>query len=357
VRLLVASLDGPELVVLDAEDGESWGASPSPERAASTSSRTRSSPRSTHRDANRVSFVHSGLSAIDHGDHQDLLQGPPYVLKTVNLGPRPGHFFARGHDIAVYADGDGSMAWLDARLLGISLDFLQIPGAGAGPGSLAVVDGFLIGGGQREGSVGVFDRSERELARISGCPGLHGQAVLAATVAFGCSDGVLLVAVEPDGTIGSHKLDNPAGAAEGVRVGTFVSDPDSPIMIADFGQGLALIDPAARSLSTVTLPATPAAMRFTAHGATLLVLTLDGMLHAFDPAGGEIQASVRLLEDVPGQAPPTLEVFGDHAFVTDPSHARVHLVDLGRMAVEAHHHLPFVPGSVAVMAIPGATIH
>jgi hypothetical protein len=357
VRLLVASLDGPELLVLDAGDGDVLArfTIPSPGRVYQLPNAQYAGV--VNREANRVTFVHSGLSAVDHGDHMDLLQGTPYVLKTVNLGPMPTHFFAQGNDIAVYNDGDGSMAWLDARLLGISLDFVQVPGPEADHGSLAVVDGYLIGGGLREQGVRVFDRSETQLAAFGGCPGLHGQATLGNAVAFGCSDGVLIVEVRGGGTFAANKVGNPASSPEGARVGVLASHPSSPVMVGNFGQGIAIIDPAAGSLTPVALPAAPAAMRFGDDG-DLMVLTLDGALHRLDAVSGAVLASVQVVDEVvTGQPRPALALMGDHAFVTDPAHGAVWMVDLDHMEVETHVDLPFAPGSIAVMAIPGAVTH
>lgn len=360
VRLLVASLDGPELLVLDATDGDVLGRFTIPGLGRAYQLPNAQLAAVTNRDADRVTFVHSGLSAVDHGDHMDLLQGTPYVLKTVNLGPRPTHFFAQGFDIAVYNDGDGSMAWLDARLLGISLDFVQVPGTAADHGSLAVVDGYLIGGGLREEGVRVFDRNETELASFGGCPGLHGQATLGNAVAFGCSDGVLIVEVRGGGTFAANKVGNPAGSPENARVGTLTAHPASPVMIGNFGQGIAIIDPVARSLTPVALPAAPAALRFGDDG-ELVVLTLDGALHRLDALSGDVLASVQVVQVVDaaaaGQPRPAFALIGDHAFVTDPAHGALWLVDLDHMEVETRFDLPFAPGSVAVMAIPGAVVH
>ena len=357
VRLLVASLDGPELLVLNAADGDVLATFTIPSLGRVYQLPNAQFAAVTNRDANRVTFVHSGLSAVDHGDHMDLLQGTPYVLKTVNLGPMPTHFFAQGFDIAVYNDGDGSMAWLDARLLGISLDFVQVPGTAADHGSLAVVDGYLIGGGPREAGVRVFDRNETELASFGGCPGLHGQATLGNAVAFGCSDGVLIVEARGGRTFAANKVGNPAGSPENARVGTLTAHPSSPVMIGNFGQGIAIIDPVARSLTPVALPAAPAAMRFSDDG-ELIVLTLDGALHRLDATSGNVLASVQVVDEVvAGQPRPAFALIGDHAFVTDPAHGAVWLVDLDHMEVETHFDLPFAPGSIAVMAIPGAVIH
>ena len=357
VRLLVASLDSPELLVLDAADGDVLGrfTVPSPGRVYQLPNTQYAAV--THRDANRVSFVHSGLRAVDHGDHMDLLQETPYVLKTVNFGPRPTHFFAHANDIAIYNDGDGSMAWHDSRLLGISLDFVQVPGLEADHGSVAVVEGYLVGGGVNEAGVRVFDRDARELAAFDGCPRLHGQAVLGNVVAFGCSDGVLLVEVLGDGSFGSAKLANPPGSPESARVGRLVAHPEGPVVIGNFGQGIAIIDPLELSLTPVELPAAPIAMRMSDDGA-LLVLTGDGALQRLDAATGDVYASVQVVEAVTeGQPRPSFALLGEHAFVTDPAHAAVWVVYLGHMEVETHYDLPFAPGSAAVMAIPGAVTH
>jgi len=358
VRLLVASLDGPELIVLDAQDGHVLGSftTPGPGRVYQLPDPQLAGV--VHRDANRVSFVHSGLTAVDHGDHADLLEGSPYVLQTVNVGPMPTHFVARGHDIAIFLDGDGTMAWLDARLLGISLDFVDVPGRGADHGALAVVDGYLVGGGLNEAAVRVYDRSATQLAAFGGCPGLHGQAVRDDAVAFGCSDGVLLVSHVGGGVFTSHKIANPPGSPEGARVGTLAGHDGSPVLVGNFGQGIALIDARARTVAPVPLPAAPAGMRFSEDGARLLVLTLDGFLHALESATGEVLGSVEVLEPWAQGAPrPSFTHLGDHAFVVDPDHGAVWVIDLDHLEVETHYELPFTPGSAAVLAIPGAVIH
>jgi hypothetical protein len=354
----VASLDGPEAIVIDAADGDVVGRFTLPGLGRVYQLPNPQLAGVTHRDANRVSFVHSGLTAIDHGDHMDLVVGSPYVLQTVNLGPQPTHFFALGHDIAVYNDGDGSMVWLDARLLGISLDVRSVDGLEADHGSLAVVDGHLIGGGLREAAVRVYDRDLTLVATFEGCPGLHGQAATSSAVAFGCSDGVLLVVALGDGAFTSHKLPNPVGSPEGARVGTLAAHEGSDVMVGNFGQGIVLIDPSALSLTGVELPAAPAGMRFAEDGALLVVLTLDGQFHALDPSTGEVTGSVSVTEPWTQGAPrPSFTHLGDLAFVVEPDHGVVWIVDLDHLEVVGHLDLPFRPGSVAVMAIPGAVTH
>jgi hypothetical protein len=358
VRLAVASLEGPELVVLDAAGGGVLGrfTLPSPGRVEQLADARLAAV--THPDANRVTFVHGGLSAVDHGDHLDLLQGPPYVLATVNLGPEPAHVFARGNDIAIFNAGDGSMVWLDARLLGISLDFVAVEGLGPDHGAVAVVGRYLIGGAQREGRVRVFDRDAAEVAHVDGCPGLRGQAALDDMALFGCDDGVLLVEVGGDGDLTATPIAYPRDGPVGARVGTLVADDASRTIAGDFGAGIALIDPAGRSLAAVALGAEAAALRFAHGGTTLVVLTVDGVLHALDPSIGEVRATLHVVDtDAPGLERPSLAVFAEHAFVADPASRSVAVVDLDRMVLAARFDLPFAPSSVAVLAIPGAITH
>ena len=361
VRLLVASLDGPELFVLDADAGAVVGRFTVPGPGTAHQLPNAQLAAVVHRDANRVTFVHSGLTTIDHGDHADLLVGSPYVLSTVNLGREPSALVAAGHDIAVWLAGDGAAAWLDARLLGVSLDFTEVsvPGTGSGAAgvALAVLDGHL-GVGGADGAVRVHDRRGGEVAGFGGCPAPQGQAVLGDVAVLGCGDGVLLVTAVGGGVFTAHKVALPSGGPEGARVRTLAADAGGPFVVGDFGQGIALIDVDARTLTTVALPAVPADLHFAEAGEVLLVLTTDGDLHALDPATGEVGASVRVTHGAAaGEAWPSLAVLGEALFVADPEEREIVRVDVDHLEVVARWSLPFTPGSVAVMAIEGAVRH
>jgi hypothetical protein len=136
-------------------------------------------------------------------------------------------------------------------------------------------------------------------------------------------------------------------------------------MVGNFGSGIAWIDPVARSLTPLALPAAPVAMSFLDGGELLIVLDVDGWLHAIDVDHGELRASLELMPATAQGAPrPSFALYGDHVFVTDPAGGAIHIVE-----VDAHGHhdvelelrgrfsLPFAPGSAAPMAIPGAVVH
>jgi hypothetical protein len=370
-RLLVASADTPTLVVLDLATGRviarftTPGVGhvhqlPDPRHAAVL-----------HPDEHRVTIVHSGLSAVDHGDHMDLLEGTPYVLQTMHLGRQPTQLVAHGSDIVVTAAGDGVIAWLDSRLLGISLDYTEIAVAGGEPRALAVVGGELLVA--RDGSLERYDRSGALVDSGDGCREPAGAAVVGAdyggpedatgpgaatTVLLGCADGVLLVEIAGDGTLVARLLDYPGGSPAGARAGAFVGHPERGVAIGTFGVGLLVVDVAARTVRAVDLSAAPLDVRFSEGGDVLVVLTGDGRLHRLDPASGEVAASVEVAAAVePGAPLPSLALLGDVAYVADPTHRRVLEVHVDDMAVERRFDLDVTPGGVAVLAIPGAIRH
>jgi hypothetical protein len=359
-RLLVAEADGATLLVLDLATGAELARFGTP---GPGSVHQLPDPRLAvvvHSAEHRVTFVHSGLTEIDHGDHADLVEGLPYVLQTLNVGLRPAPFFAGGHDLAVFAEGDGSVAWLDRRLLGVSLDYVVLDGRGPGEGAVVIVDDHAYVGypGSGSGSIDVVDRSGATLATFEGCPGLRGRAPWASGAAFGCSDGVLVVEARPGGTFAAHKIANPAGSPKGARVGTIVGDAGSATLAGDLGQGIAWLDPLARSLTAVALPASPLVMRFAEAGEVLVVLTADGLLHALDPESGAVVRSVGVVDAVePGAVRPSMTVLGEHVYVADPVHAEIVEVHVDAFEVERRLPVPFIPGGLAGLAIVGAALH
>ena len=362
-RLLVAEADGATLLVIDLASGAELARFGTPGPGSVYQLPNPQLAVVVHRGDHRITFVHSGLTEVDHGDHADLVEGLPYVLQTLNVGPLPTHFFALGDDLAFFNDGDGTVAWLDRRLLGVSLEYVALDGRGPDHGAVAVLDDHAFVGYPTLALVDVVDRSGATVATFEGCPGLDGQAPWPSGVAFGCGDGVLLVEARPDGTFAAHKVPNPAGSTEGARVGTLVGPAHggggegATALIGNFGQGIALIDPTARSLSAVALPAAPLATRFAGGGEVAIVLTADGVLHALDPASGGVLRSVAAVAAFEAGPRPTMTVLGAHVYVTDPRSAEVVEVHVDDFEVERRLPLPFVPGGLAGLAVPAAVAH
>lgn len=358
-RLVVSDASSRALVVLDLASGDVLGRFDGP--SAGGAVHALDGERYvlvTYRDADLVSVVRTGLRVVDHGDHQDLLQESPYVVATFGSGLAPVHVFARGNDVAVFNDGDGTVALLDQRLFGASLSYEAVTVTQPDHGAVVMLHDHLVVGYLRLGRVDVYSRSGGEpVASFEGCPGLHGQAVIGATALFGCQDGALMIE-EQGGVFSATKIENPTGAVEGARVSTVAAHRDGSAFVGNLGSGLLLVS-LDGDVRSVRLPAVPVDMAF-ADAERLLVLTDDGRLHRLDVSDGEITGSVPVVHAIEaGQTRPRLAVApsGAYAYVTDPGHRSVEEVDVDHFEVERSVAVPVVPGSLVVAGSSGATIH
>lgn len=357
-RLLVTDADSANSYIIDLATGDVIATFTTPGEAG----RAYASPSGQfgfilHRNENRVSLVHSGLTAVDHGDHMDLLLGSPYIAATMNVGRQPTHFFNYGNDIAIYNDQDGTIAVLDQRLLGVTLDYTEIVASAPDHGAPIVWEDFVLSGQLAPGHVEIYRRDGTLVDTVEGCPRLHGQTRTQTVMAFGCSDGVLLF-TETDGEFTATKIDNPSPAPENARVGTLTSHDDSPVLIGNFGSGIAIIDPEAATITAVELPANPIVMTFV-DGDSLLVLLTDGSLHDLEPTTGEVRRSLQATAafDADFGVRAVMSLQGEHVYITDPAAGQVHEVHLDDFEVERTMDLGFTPFSIATLAIPGAVIH
>jgi len=363
-RLLVSDAEATTVKVLDLATGEELASFSTP----GSGGYAYASPSAQyglvlHRDEHRVTVVHSGLDLIDHGDHQDLVQGAPHVLHTLNVGREPTHFWAHGDHIAIFNDADGTVALLSERTLGLSLDYTEIRAAGPDHGAAVVLGEATLVGYYDLGRVDVYSMDGERLRQFGGCPGLHGEATLGRVAAFGCEDGVLLVK-EGAGGFTSVKLQNPPGSPQDARVGTLASHDESAVIIGNFGDGLALVNPEAETFETVPLPSRPLRFAFGADGERLVVLTADGVLHALEPETGEVVGGTRVMApfDTESEAPyPGLAVAEEAAFVSVPSTGEVVEIHWdetpGALEVARRIAVGGAPSGVAVLALEGGVTH
>ncbi|MBO1438726.1 hypothetical protein [Meiothermus sp. CFH 77666] len=351
-RLVVADGKTGLLQVLDLEKGELVGRFTSPGPANVYSAPGGQYAFAIHREQNRVTIVYGGLGLEDHGDHKDLTLQTPYIWATVNTGPKPTHFKSHGNQIVIYNDGDGTMAVFDARKLGLVPDFREIATGAPDHGAPVALERAVLAGSLNRGVVEVFTLGGRKITEFAGCPRLHGQAVLGGTIAYGCSDGVLLVEQQGSGFI-ARKLPNPTGTPERVRVGTLIAHSMYPFFIGNFGQGLARID---SSIRPMPLPAAPVRFQFDRNG-LLVVLTADGSLHTLEASTGKVLASLKVSEPITasgeGAVRPGLTTGDGVAFVTLPDKGEVLEVDLGRLQIKRRFNVGGNPASVAWLWVDG----
>lgn len=122
---------------------------------------------------------------------------------------KPGHVVSAAGQTAFFDDSTGMVSFVGTDSLGdghLKIEEVQLPEAHHG---IAVpLDGggllaSLGSGGARTGAA-VLDADGTELLRSDECPGLHGEAAAAGSLAFGCEDGML---VYRDGSF--HKVASP----------------------------------------------------------------------------------------------------------------------------------------------------
>jgi hypothetical protein len=357
VRLVYGDAKTGQLNVMNALDGKSMASFSTPGAVTYVAaSGSRQYILAAHRDANRVSVLHSGLSLEDHGDHQDLKESAPHVLATMNVGKKPTHYFVHDKTIAFFNDGDGTVAILDEDKLGLSLEFEQIKAAQPDHGGVVVFKDRVLVGYLALGRVEVFNRaSGRVLQTFAGCPSLHGEATQGNTTYWGCGDGVLVV--QRNGvTFSAKKIANPAGTPANTRVGTFAENAKLGFAVGNFGTGLAFATPNQASLETMALPESIVKMEFADSGA-LVVLTRDGALHTIDVQKRAVVASLPLTPAVTnsgeGSVRPSFTLVQNKAFVTNPTKGEILEVNLEGLKLERTLAVGGTPHSIAAAVAEG----
>jgi len=365
-RLLVADAEEPVVHVVDATTGEvidSFGTLVPARVYAGPSGRYGFA---VQMEADVVGVIDGGLGGDD-----------PAMLETSLAGDKPIHFTPHGEQIGVFYDDDG-MAKLftesdldGAQVIGgIALDQPE-----AKPTRLAATrphhgvavpmgDHVLLSRPATDPDdslpigIDVVTMDGTVVDSFVDCPGLHGEAASGETVAFGCSDGIMIVERDGDG-FASRKIAYPAGTPEEVRAGYVAADDESPFFFGNFGDDALLrIDPEAGTAETITLPV-PVGSFDLEPGADgrLVVLTTDGQLHLLDPALGEIASSLDAVDpsgfDEEAGIEPALVVAEGTAFLSDPASGEVVRVALDAAEVDARMPLPGTPLRLALLD-PGA---
>lgn len=330
-----------------------------------------------------VQFIDSGYETEDHGDHSHYHENDPALLGFALSGEMPTHydyFLNRG---AVFFDGVAGVAAKvevisdhsisEERLIGrVELDD-RMHGAAEVRGNFMFVSHGQLP--ETESTlpdfVEVYEREEGSyqfIERFSEpCPGLHGSAINHDYVAFGCTDGILVI--EADSHDHSHghthtefetlKIANPSGL-DG-RFGSLWGHADSDVFVARAGQELYWVNPADEGelqliewRSEENLDAQILQVAFNYSGNRFAILDDHGDLtivrfrdegHADYPFA--IQSQFNVLDAHAGeslQAAMTVSAVNHQAYITDREHQRVLVVDLHDNEIVSRHTLEFTPG-------------
>lgn len=206
-----------------------------------------------------VSFIDSGLYTEDHGDHMhDYAETPSMLSLTLN-DHRPTHYSLGEEYGVVFYDGSASAA--NAKVTVFSDHSLESNREVASLGrdnnmhGVAKMVGDRLFVTRRDSSItDTTLPADVERYQLDGgsfthehlyaeqCPRLHGAAANHHALAFGCSDGVLVIDLEDD-TFPAEKLDNPPTLIDGSRIGTLVAHHDVDALVGVAGNQLFVINP------------------------------------------------------------------------------------------------------------------
>jgi hypothetical protein len=367
-RLLVADAKQPSVKVVDLATGTTVTSLTVPGAA-----RVYTAGRhvfATVGSAKRLEVIDPGTWAQPHGDHFHFYVSEPKLTTLGLAADNPVHVVDHHGLVAVFNDGDGTVLVIDTHKLGESDAIVARLNTGAAHHGVALALEDLgvaivstpVAGGPLPNGVAVVDlKTGTERERFQNCPDLHGEAATDTVIAFGCSDGVLLL--EPHkGHWHAHKVDRPAGYTGPIRTGTLHAGHDLPFLVGNLGnEALVRIDIESETATAIPLPTRMASFALDPVRKVVLVATIDGKVHRIDPKTGAVLQSVEAIAAFTpatghGGAPnPALHVAGDRAYLTDPANGQV--VELGivdELRVARKLAVGGNPASITVAGLPDA---
>lgn len=347
-RLFIADHSQPIVRAVDFATGNEIGKFDLDGYAALSASESGRTVFAVQGDSNVVHVISSGISLSDHGEHSDIHVSAPALLPVRLRGEKPGHVVTHGDQVAVFYDRQPSFElFAEHGLAKGEADGRAYPTMAAHHGVavplgshflVSVPDGeAVVKAGELPPRRGlrVLDRDGVQVGEVATCTGLHGEAVSARLVAFGCEEGVLVV--RPGGLSGPklemlrYGDDLPKG-----KVSTLLGGRAMQFFLGNYGEDkLVLIDPddTAKPYRLIELPTRRIDFALDpAEPKHAYALTEDGKLHLIDIIGGRIVAAATVTEpyskDGHWRDPrPRLAVADGRIAITDPRHGLVRVVD------------------------------
>lgn len=294
-----------------------------------------------------------GFAVHRDNDCVSIIESSGEVVRAIAAsGKQPTHFQAHDGHCLIFNDGSGSVMIFDEEK-NISRCMHQ-PVRQPDHGSALKIGDYLVVGYLRRGCVEVYRWGEAEpVQTFDCCPMLHGAAQMRDTALFGCSDGVLLLKSDGEGFT-AKKLSNPPDTPDRVRVGLLAAHEASGRAVGNFGQGLALIDPAEETMRVLSLSDYPLKFSFAASGDHIYVLTCDGLLQRISLIDDRHQTRAVVKPVAPPKGPdkktrPTFASCDDWLYVTDPEHQKLLRVSVHNLVEDKHISLQYKPTAIVYL--------
>lgn len=328
------------------------------------------------REDNLVSFLDSGLYVEDHGDHLHEYAETPAMLSLTLNDSRPTHYSLGEDNAVVFFDGEEGVA--SSGITALSEESLANEATLASLGrdnhmhGVAKLIGDQLFVTYRDPSI-TDTTLPAEVERYSfdgdsfsfenryneQCPHLHGAGANDHVLAFGCSDGVLVIDLH-DNTYPASKLTNPASLAVDGRIGTIAAHHGVEELVGIAGDQMYVIDAedSGTPYQELTLGAGVGrvAQGFDAHGEVFYVLGDDGGLRLFHPGDDWALAHTLSVTSALGEdaTTPTITASAadDRLYVLDPNTgtlSEIHTVD---GEIEGTQNLDFTASGLVWLGLP-----
>lgn len=331
------------------------------------------------RIANRVNVVDSGLSQEDHGDHKDDIIEAPRWLAFGTDKTRPTHFTGNDTQSAIFFDGNGDTTtpaqvgvFTEANIKnntpGIWLEYTtHMHGAAQARGDylLSTIRDPLTTNtlpdrvGLYKATSGFYN--EQQIFSDT-CPGLHGSAQNETQIAFGCTDGVLVITQSGE-TFTSKKIANPASFTGTTRIGTVYGDENNAEFVGVAAGQFFAINTSNNSISPInwintdaTTAPTALAYGFADEGELFVILDNQGWLTLLNTnnwtVSTRIQAITSNLSALPTGARFELALTPGHIiYVSDPIANQIKHIDLDEAKVSGSLQLDATPSKIVWVGI------
>jgi hypothetical protein len=307
-----------------------------------------------------------GFRALDlgtwsraHGDHDHFYTAEPALTDIRFGGEEPGHVVVHDDRTTLFSDGTGEIDIVEpAELLrgkGVATSHKVEPHHGV---AVAREDGTTVvsvGNEDERTGVQILGADFQQIAANDQCPNLHGEAAVAnGVLAFGCTDGILIVRGNEITKVQSPdvygRIGNQAGSeASPVVLGDYKVDKDAEL---ERPTRVSLTNTDTGELKLVEL-GTSYTFRSLQRGpqGEALVLGTDGAIHVIDPITGMVTNKIAVIgqwsePEEWQEARPALFVEDSTAYVSDPANKKLFAVDLAAGTVSAETAVDFTPNEL-----------
>ena len=337
------------------------------------------------RTQDRVNFVDGGLWQEDHVDHLHDYEAEPRLMPFQLTQVRPTHFTQAEGQLAVFFDGNsvsgtpaGVAVLTDADIGEDRTDYPELTYDTHQHGAAQPRGEFLISTIRDVNSsttlpdkVGLYhqhsDHYDLEQTFTETCPGLHGSAQNHDFIAFGCTDGVLLIA-QTGSTFTASKLANSDALTGSMRIGSLGGFHKAEHFVGFAGTSMFAIHPEEGEMVALDWqPGNATAITgygFAEQGEKFVLLDNTGTLtifnyHGHDHAGqNAFEFDSKLALNTSANALPTgsrfelaISASDDKVYVTNPITRQLMTIDLHDAEMVSEKQLPYIPGKLVWLGI------